>query len=172
MNINPKELQKFHDLWAPMIAALPAVINAAETAAELTNHVAILQAQRDEAVSKRVAAEAEMAAAIQVARAELKAISADKAEATKAVKEHAKHCAEKIAIAEAATAEKLDALGSAVMGTEQSLNNVTTALATRKNDADADFARHIAAKQAEVADVEAKLVAAQVALDKLRAKFG
>ena len=43
MNLNSKELQKFYDLWSPMLQALPAVIEAAEREEELKRGVAILE---------------------------------------------------------------------------------------------------------------------------------
>lgn len=38
---NPKELQKFLDLWGPVVASLPAVINSLERENDMTRSLAI-----------------------------------------------------------------------------------------------------------------------------------
>lgn len=172
MNINPKELQKFHDLWAPMIAALPAVINAAEHAAELTNHVAILQGQRDAAVRQRQEAESAIAANATVAAAELKKLSYDKAALNKELKDHSKDCKAKVAAAEALLAGKLEELAAKGAEAAKAAEAVAQELLDRKAAADRDHAEHLQSKAAELAEVEAKLTAAQASLDRLRAKLG
>lgn len=172
MNINPKELQKFHDLWAPMIAALPAVINAAEHAAELTNHVAILQGQRDAAVQHRKDAEATIASSNAAAAAELKKLADEKAALSKDLKEHAKDCKAKAAAAEALLAGKLEELAAKGAEAAKAAEALTQDLLDRKAAADKDYAEHLQSKAAELAEVEAKLAAAQSSLDRLRAKLG
>ena len=172
MNINPKELQKFHDLWAPMIASLPAVINAVETAAEMERHVAILSAQRDQAVAEATASKNDASEVILKARAELKDIAAEKSELTKSVKVHGKACEERIKEAEANVSAQAALNADKVKALVAETAAVAETLASRIAQANADYAEVLATKLAEVKDLESRGAKAQESLDKLRAKLG
>ena len=171
MNINPKELQKFHDLWAPMIAALPAVINAAERANELQNHTALLEKELNNVITATEASKAERAAAIVAAGNKLVELEVQRKALSDEVKAHAKVCKTKIASAEEESAAKIATVEARNGELEVALKNVEQALLDRKAKADADYAEHLNAKRTELDDVEAKLASAQKALDKLRAKL-
>lgn len=135
MNINPKELQKFHDLWAPMIAALPAVINAAERAAELENHLAIKLAEfekLDQRCSKReadaetsVRAAQERTAAARASHAEAVAqMDLEVKEAKASVRKAKSDAAAKVAEHQATAAEAYKSLEQARRDHEEQLRGL------------------------------------------------
>ena len=171
MAINPKELQKFHDLWAPMIASLPAVINAVETAAELERHTLILRTQCDEIIAEGAASKVDMANAVLKAQSELKGIEAEKAEKTKAAAAHAKACQDRIADAEASVNARVIEQAARADAAVAMKANIEKELAERKAKADSEYAEHLNAKRTELEELEAKLLSAQKTLDKLRSKL-
>lgn len=166
--INPKELQKFHDLWAPMIAALPAVINAAERSAELERHIAIKEAEFikiDEAcVQREAAAEASVSAARErTAQAkanhalELAALEAEAKEARASVRKAKADAAAKVAEHQAGAV-------AAAQATEVARKEHLAALAALEGQR----AAQMASIAVEVKALEAKRDEVQAVIESLR----
>ena len=172
MNINPKELQKFHDLWAPMIAALPAVINAAERSAELENHVVILEGRRDAAVADTENRLAGAEAAMAAHREQVKDIQAKKKEADRMVKLHIKACEDRIKDAEAQANADIEVHHARVAEIMSAASKLEQELAARLVDADAQVAARLQSANEALAAIEAKRAATEKALDSLRARLG
>jgi len=172
MNINPKELQKFHDLWAPMISALPAVINAAERANELVNHTAQLQAVLDGVVVATEASKKEAADAVAAAQAQIAALNDQRKELDAEVKEHAKECRKKIDAAKQVADEKIAEHTARANESAETLANSAEQLRVQLQENDRAFLAQKAEHERILAEVEAKRTAAEKALDKLREKLG
>lgn len=169
--INPKELQKFMDVWAPVIAVLPAVINAAERSEELKNHVAILE-DRMAKVQEEITWSL-MQKRDEVAKAEedLARIAALKVQALSEIDESKRSNAQAIAESKKATLAKIAEYEARVFDygakVAQAAENLRQGLA----QADRDFMAHAAEKQKMIEELEAKRVAAEKALDKIKAKL-
>lgn len=175
MSINTKELQKFLDLWSPVLAALPAVINSLDRKEELQRGVAILQKQADDAqLATTTAIEARKAGLAEVS-IELQVLSNKKREQTLLAKEHEKACAERIA---QATADAEAQVAAAQADSTARVAAATTAAADaesilRAKLAEVDSAVSARAKelQASIDALEARRAAAEKALNALRAKL-
>ena len=169
--INTKELQKFYDVWGPMIASLPAVISASERHEELGRHVKILEDQRDAATKDTEARKAELAAAVEKARAALAGIAAKRKESEDELRAAQRDLKDRQKKAEAAA----DAAVKAAQGRVESANQ--TAVMAEKNREDriaavnADVEKAKADGEAEIAAIDARRASAQKALDKLRASI-
>jgi len=172
MNINPKELQKFHDLWAPMISALPAVINAAERANELANHVVILENIAKAAQDDATKASDLKAAQLLAARVELKQVAVEKTELTKAVKLHRTACEERIQAAEASANALVEEHKARVNAAASAAGVAEEELRARTSAMEAEYAAILEAKQAEVKEAETRVLKAADALERLRARLG
>jgi len=172
MAINPKELQKFHDLWAPMIAALPAVINAAESANELVNHTAILRAELDKVVATTVTTRADADTYVSAAQARVAELEATRLSLDAEVKEHAKETRKLIAEAKAAADLKIEEHMARAAEAAQATARAEEYLRKQLQENDKSFLIQKGEHESIIADLEAKRVAAEKALDKLREKLG
>jgi hypothetical protein len=171
MSINPKELQKFYDLWAPMLAAIPTVINAVEHSDELTKHVAILEAQRDKALSDSQGHIASAQAQVAELKDQLKQLAAQRKVAQTAINE-AKASAELAsADAERILAERLAANQVKIAESEQAVSATKEALRIQLSENDKAFLVQKAEQEALLAVITTKRDAAEKALEKLLAKF-
>lgn len=172
MAINPKELQRFLDVWQPVIQALPAVINAAEYEAELGRHVAILESQRDEAIAKTAEAAEQSAKLIAAAKEELKKISAKKDSLAKDTQEATEALNQTVAAAKVQADLAIDALRRSVEDAHKSAEAERTAIAAATAEAAAAAATALDDLKQQVAELEKRKAAGEKALDALRAKLG
>jgi hypothetical protein len=171
MEINPKELQKFHDLWAPMIAALPAVINAAERANELVNHTAILEARLQDVVSETVKAATEKDAHIQEAHLRVALVDAERVakrnEADDQLKEINKEVKAAKAAADAKIKEHMERADVAALAADA----VAEDLRKRLEAADRDFLAQKNEHDTILAALMAKEEAVRASIESLRAQL-
>lgn len=172
MEINPKELQKFHDLWAPMIAALPAVINAAESANEIVQHTAMLRAELDKVVAATAASKQEQEALVAAAQAQLLELATQRLTQDAEVKGHAKECRKAIADARSAADAKVKEHTdrAAVVGLE--LAKADEELRKRLEAADRDFLAQKAEQEGILAALLEKQEVARATIESLRAQLG
>ncbi len=171
MSINTRELQRFYELWTPVLTALPAVINATERANELDAYVAGLEA-KTESIRKG------QQALVDAAQADITKATAAVA-ATRA--EHAKAIEELNAFV-AATREKREAVVSAadakvraaserVAAAEKEAAQAAQSQAARLVAQERAHADKMAAAAEELAAVEARVAKAEKAFAALRAKL-
>ena len=172
MNINPKELQRFHDLWAPMMAALPAVINAAERANELQNHVLQLEARVKEALAATEHAVAARNATLAQLSEQLDELREQKKQLDAQVKTHKFTCEERVKRAEADAAVRISGHTERANAAEQASRAALGELTQRKAAVVAEYDAVIAAKVEEVKEIETRALKAQESLERLRAKLG
>ncbi len=170
-NINPKELQKFYDIWAPMINSLPTVINAVATHEELQRSVEVLRARVSDAESEAQAHKDAARDSLVRAKEELKALAAEKMELTKSIKTHAKECADACAELDAGYAEQQERHAARLKVLADEMAAAQRAAADKVAQAEAGYAQVLAAKLAEAKELEARVSKAQDALYKLRAKL-
>lgn len=172
MNINPKELQKFYDAWAPVIASLPAVINAAERSNEITSHIAQKEAEYkaldEKCILRETVAEASIKAALERTNeakakhaealaamdAEIKAAKAD-------VRKAKSDSAAKVAEYQAAADQAYQAVVKARENNEKALAELSVTYSTRQAELESEILA-LEAKRDEVkrviADLRAQLV--------------
>ena len=171
MEINPKELQKFHDLWAPMIAALPAVISAAERANELVTHTAILQAKLDEVVAATESTKLEAVAHVFASQATLLDLATQKLALDAEVKEHAKDARKAIADAKAAADAKVKDHIERADTAAQAADAVALDLRQRLEAADRDFLAQKNEHEGILAALIEKQDAIKASIESLRAQL-
>jgi colicin import membrane protein len=170
--MNSREIQKFHDLWAPMINSLPAVINAIDSGEELARALTQRRAEFDRLDAEFAAREGAHQAQVADIRARLNLVveqaEADKAAALASVDEAKKEAAEakkkhneKAALAATVAAEAEKAAADALKKRDATLAEITVEGERRK-----------VVIQAEIDELERKREAAEKALAELRFKLG
>lgn len=172
MKFNPREIQKFYDIWAPMLEALPAVINAAERGDELERSMVTLENQL-KGIQKKIAdEEARVAPARAEVDATIAAIQTQKAEAERGYKKY-------LADAKAHLDEVAKETEDQVVKIKDQVSIAMSELAQAKQEVSAvkaqaaqDIAIQKAAAEAELADIAAKKQVVEKALAALKAKIG
>ena len=170
--MNSKEIQKFYDLWAPMIASLPAVINAIDTEEELTRSLQVRRAEFDQLEAKRESREAELLqhvddiklrlqSAVDQAEADKKAARASADKAKTAAAEVEKKANERAAAAEADAKKAEQLYRDAEASRSKVFAQIDEEALARKN-----------ALQAEIDELENKRQEAEATLNALRFKLG
>jgi hypothetical protein len=171
MAINTKELQKFLDIWSPIIAALPAVISATERENELETHVPILQSQLEKVQADTLEVLAAKATQIEAVNADIQALQVKKEAALQEVRTCKEDCKAEI------NAARLDA-NLAIKGhlarakqVQASADEASEALRVRLMESDKAFLAHTNEQQAIVDALEAKRKAVEASIDALRNKL-
>jgi hypothetical protein len=172
MEINSRELQKFLDVFGPVVATLPAVINAAEKKEELGRHIAILEGRRDAAVADAAKVTADSVAAVAQANTDLKDIAAQKAALAQEIKASAADNKAKIAEAKKVAQVSIDEVNAGVEQAKVAAADEVAKIEAQKTEAWASLAAASADLTAQIADLEKRKTAAEKALDTLRAKLG
>lgn len=172
MAINPKELQRFLDVWQPVIQALPAVINAAEYEAELGRHVAILESQRDEALAKTAEAAEQSAKLVAAAKDELKKLESKKLSLAQDAQSATDAMNSEVAAAKVQADLAIDALQRSVEDARKAADAERTAIAAATAEAAAAATTALDDLKQQVAELEKRKAAGEKALDALRAKLG
>ncbi len=172
MDFNPKEIQKFYDIWSPMLEALPAVIAAAERGDELKRHTAILEKNLQD-VQKQIADEkAKVDSARKATQEAIELLAKQKTEAqqgySKYLVDAKSHLVEVGVQTEAEVAKIKAKIGEA----QAELVKVTQEAAKAKAEAAEDIKKQKADAEAELADITAKKQVVEKALASLKAKIG
>lgn len=172
MSINTKELQRFHDVWGPMINSLPTVINATERMADLEKYLAELNAKAD---TVKVESQRELDlknAQVSAANEQLNTLRAKKrqieSETDAALKIQKAKMAQIQSEVEAKVAECSDRVNAAQARAAQAEAMAAAMFA----EADKVVADKMVELGKEVAAADKRVRDAETALDKLRAKLG
>ena len=172
MDFNPKEIQKFYDIWSPMLEALPAVIVAAERGDELKRHTAILTKDLQD-VQKQIEDEK---AKVEPVRKETQDLISDlknkQAQAEQGYNKYVADAKAHIVEIEKSTEAEVAAIKAKVGAAQAELAQATQEIAKAKAQADAEISQKKAAAEAELADIEAKKQVVERALASLKAKIG
>ena len=172
MNLNPRELQKFYDLWAPMLQALPAVIEAADREEELKRGVATVERQL-QAVQQKIADEEARIDPVRKSVAEnIQKLNESQTEAKSGydkyvadAKAHIVKIDEEVEVEVARIKAKATAAGS-------ELQSVEREAAVAKAKANAEAKQQKADLEVEITELEAKKKSIEDALESLKAKIG
>jgi len=169
---NPKELQKFLDLWGPVVASLPAVINSLERENDLNRNLAIMEARLQELNKQCEDAAGCATEALNKIRDELDAVQAQKANVATEVLAAKGQAQKDIADAKKAADVDIAAHKARAAKARSDAAAVEKDAAVRIAKADADITAKVAAGEAVLAELEARRLIAEKVLADLRAKLG
>lgn len=172
MQVNPKELQKFMDVWQPVIAALPTVINAVEREQELSSNVARLEAQLQKTLSDIEAAVSQKSERLALVDAEIQVLIGRKNEANQELKDTLRDTKAEIAQAKKAAAAKIKEHETAAAEAESAAAAAEKNLDLKLKAIETSFDSLRAEKQSQIDELEAKRLAAEKTLSELRSKLG
>lgn len=172
MDFNPKEIQKFYDTWAPMLQALPAVIEAAERGEELKRGITTLERQLQGIQQQIAETEAKVDPVRKSVDAKISELRNMQAEAESGYKQYIIDAKAHIAEINKETDAEVARIKGKIGEANAELRNVERELAMSKAKADAEFKQHKQAIESEMADLEAKKQAIEDALASLKAKIG
>jgi BMFP domain-containing protein YqiC len=172
MNLNPKELQKFYDLWSPMLQALPAVIEAAEREDELKRGVTILEKKLQDIQTQIAAEEARVEPVRKEVDDRIRVIREQRAEAQRGYEQYVADAKAHIAKIDEETEADVARIKAKVTVAGSELQSVEREVAAAKAKANAEAKQQKAALEAEIAELEAKKKSVEDALESLKAKIG
>jgi predicted phage tail protein len=172
MDFNPKEIQKFYDIWAPMLEALPAVINAAERGDELKRHTTILEKNLQDVQQKIVDEEAKVEPVRKATQDKINELKAKEAEAQQGYNQYLADAKAHLAEVGAQTEDEVAKIKAKVSEAQAELAKVTQDTAKAKADAAEEIKKQKADAEAELADITAKKQIVEKALASLKAKIG
>jgi predicted nucleic acid-binding Zn-ribbon protein len=170
-NIDTRALQAFQELWAPVVAALPAVINAARQDAELQQSIVAKQAKFQELESAAAEKQAQYENRIRVMEERVAQAKVDQAAAIKAAAEEVSAAQAKVS---AAKLEVANAAAEAAAATEAIAQQTRAAQAQHQQalaDQAADFAARRVELEAEISALERKRATVQESIKALRAQL-
>lgn len=172
MDFNPKEIQKFYDIWSPMLEALPAVIAAAERGDELKRHTTILAKELQD-VQKQIADEKDKVEPVsKQVQAAIEELKTKQAEAERGYNKYVADARAHINEIDKNTAAEVAAISAKVGAAQAELAKAMQEIEKAKAQADAEINQKKAAAESELADIEAKKQVVEKALASLKAKIG
>lgn len=169
--INTGELQRFSEVWAPVINALPAIINAVGHKDELQRHIGILSAQRDAVVAETAKAKADLDKRIESAREALRQLEKERLAEIEAVKVAKREAAEQIKVFEVSVKAAEDRATAQIALHNFTVDDAESLKKTRIKEVEDSVNALRAEKMAELESIEKRVSSAQGSLDRLRAKL-
>jgi hypothetical protein len=172
MPIDTTALRKFQDVWGPVLAAIPAVLEATAQKADVERELRIKQAEIDEADKKIAKAFEEADKRLSSVNSEMEQAMQQKAKALADIEAAKKVDADNRAKANEVQRKAADDWNVKIATLQSQFSNVEAEHAKKVSAAEADFAAKTAALEADVKDLEKRKAAAEKALDALRSKLG
>lgn len=172
MNLNPKELQKFYDLWSPMLQALPAVIEAAEREDELKRGVTILEKKLQDIQTQIADEEARVEPVRKDTNDRIRLIRDQQTEAQRGYEQYVADAKAHIVKIDEETEAEVARIKAKVSVAGAELQSAEREVVVAKAKANAEAKQQKAELEAEIADLEAKKKSIEDALESLKAKIG
>ncbi len=172
MSIDSKELKKFLEVFAPAVAALPAVINAAEQEEELTRNVVILEDRMQKVLADEKYQLNLFAESVASAKAELQDLGQQRLKLTQEVKTAKKEALINIAAAKTQADEAILSHQARMKEVASQLSSVEGDLVRRLAEAEAVMAKQRAEHLTAIAELVSKKEDAEKALEGLRSRLG
>jgi chromosome segregation ATPase len=172
MNLNPRELQKFYDLWAPMLQALPAVIEAADREEELKRGVATIERQLQVVQQKIADEEARIDPVRESVAANIQKLKESQAVAQQGYDLYLSDAKAHIEKVDAEVAEKVASINERAKVAANDLRSVERDLVVAKAKADSELKQQKDEIEAEISELAAKKKSIEDALESLKAKIG
>lgn len=172
MNLNPKELQKFYDLWSPMLLALPAVIEAAEREDELKRGVTILEKKLQDIQTQIADEEARVEPVRKDTNDRIRLIRDQQTEAQRGYEQYVADAKAHIVKIDEETEAEVARIKAKVSVAGAELQSAEREVVVAKAKANAEAKQQKAELEAEIAELEAKKKSIEDALESLKAKIG
>ena len=172
MTLNSKELQKFYDLWSPMLQALPAVIEAAEREEELKRGVTILETKLQNIQTQIASEEARVEPVRKDVDDQIRKIREQRAEAQRGYEQYVADAKAHIVKIDEETEEEVTRIKAKITVAGSELQSAERDVAAVKAKANAEAKQQKAELEAEIEALEAKKKAVEDALESLKAKIG
>lgn len=172
MNLNPKELQKFYDLWSPMLQALPAVIEAAEREDELKRGVTILEKKLQDIQTQIADEEARVEPVRKDTNDRIRLIRDQQTEAQRGYEQYVADAKAHIVKIDEETEAEVARIKAKVSVAGAELQSAEREVVVAKAKANAEAKQQKAELEAEIAELEAKKKSIEDALESLKAKIG
>ena len=172
MNLNPRELQKFYDLWAPMLQALPAVIEAADREEELKRGVATIERQLQVVQQKIADEEARIDPVRESVAANIQKLNESQTEAQRGYEQYVADAKAHIVKIDEETEAEVARIKAKVSVAGAELQSAEREVVVAKAKANAEAKQQKAELEAEIAELEAKKKSIEDALESLKAKIG
>ena len=172
MTIDVGALRRFQATWGPVIDVIPDVINMAEQQADLDRALVAKRLELDKAAKDVAAAYTEANKRLTDINEELVSVSAQKATVAAEIEAARQAAAEAARDADTAAKARLGAIEEQITESSAVLARVGVQIAADTSAAQAAHAQAVLVMQSEIMDLEKRKVAAEKALDTLRAKLG
>jgi chromosome segregation ATPase len=172
MNLNPRELQKFYDLWAPMLQALPAVIEAADREEELKRGVTILEKKLQDIQTQIADEEARVEPVRKDTNDRIRLIRDQQTEAQRGYEQYVADAKAHIVKIDEETEAEVARIKAKVSVAGAELQSAEREIVVAKAKANAEAKQQKAELEAEIAELEAKKKSIEDALESLKAKIG
>lgn len=172
MNLNPKELQKFYDLWSPMLQALPAVIEAAEREDELKRGVTILEKKLQDIQTQIADEEARVEPVRKDTNDRIRLIRDQQTEAQRGYEQYVADAKAHIVKIDEETEAEVARIKAKVSVAGAELQSAEREVVVAKAKANAEAKQQKAELEAEIAELETKKKSIEDALESLKAKIG
>jgi chromosome segregation ATPase len=172
MNLNPRELQKFYDLWAPMLQALPAVIEAADREEELKRGVTILEKKLQDIQTQIADEEARVEPVRKDTNDRIRLIRDQQTEAQRGYEQYVADAKAHIVKIDEETEAEVARIKAKVSVAGAELQSAEREIVVAKAKANAEAKQQKAEFEAEIAELEAKKKSIEDALESLKAKIG
>lgn len=172
MNLNPKELQKFYDLWSPMLQALPAVIEAAEREDELKRGVTILEKKLQDIQTQIADEEARVEPVRKDTNDRIRLIRDQQTEAQRGYEQYVADAKAHIVKIDEETEAEVARIKAKVSVAGAELQSAEREVVVAKAKANAEAKQQKAELEAEITELEAKKKSIEDALESLKAKIG
>lgn len=172
MNLNSKELQKFYDLWSPMLQALPAVIEAAEREDELKRGVTVLEKKLQDIQTKIADEEARIEPVRKSVDDAIRQLRDQQKEAQLGYDKYISDAKAHIASVDETVDIDVARIRAKVTAVNNDLYSAERAAAAAKAKINAEAKQQKDELEAQIAELEAKKKSVEDALESLKAKIG
>jgi chromosome segregation ATPase len=172
MAIDVNALRKFQETWAPVMEAIPAVMDAVAKKADMDRALAAQQSELTKAKAEIQKVYDEAEKRLTAANVTIKAMLDRQAQISQAIDAARKDADEKAKVAQEAAMQRLAAVESRLAGAEAKLKTVDADIRRKTDAAMADHAAQVEAMESEIKELDKRRAAAEKALESLRAKLG
>lgn len=165
-------LKRFQDTFGPVLAAIPAVLDAAAQMDDLNRGIALKRVELEKAIAEVQKTYDDADARITSVNEVLASAQADAAAAKAEAKEIRSQAVARAKASDAKIAEAQAAADVALASKHSELAGLEQAYALKKMEAEAAHAAVLADLEAKAKDAEKRLATAEKALDALKSKLG
>lgn len=172
MTIDTGTLRKFQELWTPVIAAIPAVLDMVEREADLDRAIQSKKLELEKVQKEIDAALDEADQRLAFANSNLDAIADQKRAIQREIAEAKSKANVEASEAEQVKKAMLYALQVSIGSVQAQLQGLQAEYAAKRAEAEAAHAEAMKVLEADIAELDARKVAAETALRDIKSKLG